>query len=257
MEALSIIEMIKVKLAQHYVMYMGYVNTKMYTEAVGGQSWSTKIRQTVAGIIRLNKVIRYIGELIPEQQSALQYEGSSLYFPPLILLYLLEILCYKHVDTMRAQTALNDLQTLVHYDIIPLELRDISWQILGICQQVTGNLQAALYSYQQSLRQEPYNKIHTATEMRIQESVFVGLSHIVGTSPQVAMRRDLVDIKEKVENQMKTSDGFSVMVSGSVREGFRLEGSDVDYMFWPNDHRVIWELSQSQYYKTQTNTDPL
>ncbi|XP_062592534.1 uncharacterized protein LOC134253974 [Saccostrea cucullata] len=171
MKALSVIEMIKVKLSQPYVMYMDNVDTERYTEAVGGQSWSTKMRQAVAGVIILINRIHYITELIPEQQSALQNHEDVLCIPPLVLLYMLEILCYRHVDTMEAQIALGDLQTLVHYDqgqLIHLLLRDISWQILGICQQVTGNLQAALYSYQQSLRQEPFNKIQTATEMRIQ-----------------------------------------------------------------------------------------
>ncbi|XP_062582592.1 uncharacterized protein LOC134244335 [Saccostrea cucullata] len=183
-EALSIIQMIKVKLLQPYVMYTGSVDREMYTEAVGGQSWSTKMRQAVAWDITLDSRFHYISELIPEQQSALQNHWSLLFVPPFILLYMLEILCYRHVDTMRAQTALDDLQTLVHYDqgqyiplrhrhssyvrLIELKYRDISWQILGICQQVTGNLQAALYSYQQSLRQEPFNHIQTATEMRIQ-----------------------------------------------------------------------------------------
>ncbi|XP_062609457.1 uncharacterized protein LOC134271241 isoform X2 [Saccostrea cucullata] len=170
-KALSVIEMIKVKLAQPYVMYSGNVDTALYIEAVGGQSWSTKIRQVVVGDIILYNGIHYISELIPEQQSALQRHMSILYIPHLVLLYMLEILCYRLVDTMRVQTALDDLQTLVHYDLgqlIPLDYRDISWQILGICQQVTGNLQAALYSYQQSLRQKPFHKIQTATQMRIQ-----------------------------------------------------------------------------------------
>ncbi|XP_062574835.1 uncharacterized protein LOC134236674 [Saccostrea cucullata] len=171
-EALSIIEMIKVKLTQPYVMMIGYnVGRAMYTEAVGGQSWSTKMRQAVVGNIILINRIHYISELIPEQQSALQRDMSLLYIPHLVMLYMLEILCYRHVDKMQAQTALDDLQTLVHYDqgqLIHLYLRDISLQILGICQQVTGNPQAALYSYQQSLRQEPINNIQTATEMRIQ-----------------------------------------------------------------------------------------
>ncbi|XP_062571137.1 uncharacterized protein LOC134233162 [Saccostrea cucullata] len=171
-ETLSIIEMIKVKLSQSYVMYMGNVDTEMYTEAVGGQSWSTKMRQAVAWGIMLDNRIHYISEFLAEQQSSLQNGWDTLYFPPFVLLYMLEILCYRHVDTMRAQKALDDLQTLVHYDqgqFIDLRYRDISWQILGICQQATGNLQAALYSYQQSLRQEPFHKINTATEMRIQD----------------------------------------------------------------------------------------
>ncbi|XP_062572642.1 uncharacterized protein LOC134234579 [Saccostrea cucullata] len=171
MNALSIIEMIKVKLAQPYVLYRSNEDTEIYTEAVGGQSWSTKMRQAVAWHITLDDRIHYISELIPEQQASLQNKTCALTFPPFILLYMLEILCYLHVDIMKTQTVLDDLQTLVQYDegqIIDLNYRDISWQILGICQQVTGNLHAALYSYQQSLRQEPYHKIRTATKMRIQ-----------------------------------------------------------------------------------------
>ncbi|XP_062601822.1 uncharacterized protein LOC134263484 [Saccostrea cucullata] len=175
MQALSIIEMIELKLAQPYVMYRSYsyVYTEMCSEAVGGQSWSTKMRQAVAWNIKLINRIHYISELIPEQQSAQQNNWPALYVPPFVTLYMLEIFCYRHIDTTRAQTVLNDLQTLVHYDqgqFMDSGDRDISWQILGICQQVTGNLQAALYSYQQSLRQEPYNRIQTATEMRGKEA---------------------------------------------------------------------------------------
>ncbi|XP_062607744.1 uncharacterized protein LOC134269558 [Saccostrea cucullata] len=171
MEALTIIEMSKVKLAKPYVIYIGNVDSEMYTKAVGGHSWSTKMRQAVACNILLENKIHYINELLPEQMSSLQDNLSVLCIPQFILLYMLEIFCYRHVDTRRVQTALDDLHTLVYYDqgqIIPLLSRDISWQILGICQQVTGNLQAALYSFQQSLRQKPHHKIHTATEMRIQ-----------------------------------------------------------------------------------------
>ncbi|XP_061165917.1 uncharacterized protein LOC133174835 [Saccostrea echinata] len=171
-KAMSITEMIKVKLAKPYVMNRFNVNKEMYTEAVGGLTWSKKMRYAVAWTIRLDNDIHYIGELIQEQMSAQLNNWPHLEVSPLILLYMLEILCYRHVNTMREQTFLRELQTLVHFDqgqlMDPL-YKDISWQILGICQQVTGNLQAALYSYHQSLRQEPYNKIHIATEMRIRE----------------------------------------------------------------------------------------
>ncbi|XP_062616432.1 uncharacterized protein LOC134278116 isoform X2 [Saccostrea cucullata] len=87
----------------------------------------------------------------------------------------------------------------------------------------------------------------------ISESVFVGLCRQVGTSKLVAMRRDMADIWDKVKNQV-TSEDNCTMLSGSQREGFRLETSDVDFMNWPNNHRVIWELSQSQYYNTHRQT---
>uniref|UniRef100_K1QRQ9 Uncharacterized protein n=1 Tax=Magallana gigas TaxID=29159 RepID=K1QRQ9_MAGGI len=101
--------------------------------------------------------------------------------PGFTLLQLLKPTKYKcvqsacvriHIDTTLSQATLDELQVLVHHDrglYVPNLLRDISWEILGICQQITGNLQAALYSYQQSLTQYPCNKIQTATQCRIQD----------------------------------------------------------------------------------------
>ncbi|XP_065943974.1 uncharacterized protein [Magallana gigas] len=171
-EALSVIEMTKVKLVQPYLIYNLHVDRERYTEALGGQSWSTKMRQAVAWNINLDKEKCYFNELLPEQQSGTQYTTSILSIPPHVLLHMLEFLSSRHVDTMRAKTALDDLQVLVHHDqglYICYEDRDISWEILGICQQMAGNLQAALYSYQQSLRQEPSNAIQTASTQRINE----------------------------------------------------------------------------------------
>ncbi|XP_052679189.1 uncharacterized protein LOC128159990 [Crassostrea angulata] len=173
-EALSVIEMTKVKLAQQYLMYNGRVDRVRYTEAVGGQSWSTKMRQAVAWDIELDNEICYINELIPEQESALQNMWPVLNIPLFVMLHFLEFLCYRHIDTTLSQAALDELQVLVHHDqglYVPDLYRDISWEILGICQQITGNLQAALYSYQQSLTQYSWNQIQTATQRRIQDMV--------------------------------------------------------------------------------------
>jgi hypothetical protein len=171
-EALSVIEMTKVNLAQPYVMYRETVDTERYTEAVGGQPWSTKLTHAVAWNITLDNKIIYINELMTEQMVSLQNNRPLLFIPPLVVLHMLEFLCYRHIETMRAQTALTDLQVLVHHYqelYVPEELRDISWQILGICQQISGDLQAALYSYQQSLTQDPFHNIQSATLIRIHE----------------------------------------------------------------------------------------
>nr|XP_022298631.1 uncharacterized protein LOC111107639 [Crassostrea virginica] len=170
-EALSVIEMTKVKLAQPGLINMRHVDPERYTEAVGGRSWSYKMRHAVANIKLINYIC-YINELTPEQQSGLLNHWKFLHIPPFILIHMLEFLCCRHVNPMRAQAALDDLQVVVHHDqgvLVPLHLRDISWEILGICQQMTGNRQAALYSYRQSLRQYPLNKIDTATRHRIQD----------------------------------------------------------------------------------------
>ena len=115
-----------------------------------------------------------------EQQSCSLNHGDLLIIPPYILLHMLEFLCCRHVNPMRAQAALGDLQVLVHYDqgvLVPVQLRDISWEILGICQQMTGNHQAALYSYHQSLAQFPLHKIQSATRQRIQDLHWTTMHH--------------------------------------------------------------------------------
>ena len=129
------------------------------------------MRKAVAKDIKLRNNICYINELTREQSSLLN-ERPPLKIPPVILLHMLEILCYRHVDPRRAQAAQDDLQVLVHHDqgvLVDVGFRDIPWEILGICQQMTGNHQAALYSYEQSLRQIPFHKIHTATSHRMQD----------------------------------------------------------------------------------------
>ncbi|XP_061192744.1 uncharacterized protein LOC133200946 [Saccostrea echinata] len=169
-EALSVIEMTKVKLTQPYVMYRLYVDPEKYIQAVGGQSWSTKMRKAVAQNTVLLVEICYINELVLEQQYSKQGQLDTIFIPPSVLLHMLDFLCSRHIDATRALSALDDLQFLVHHDqgsYVPVRHRDLTWQILGICQQMSGNLTSALYSYQQSLRQYPFHKIQTATLMRM------------------------------------------------------------------------------------------
>uniref|UniRef100_K1Q7N3 Tetratricopeptide repeat protein n=1 Tax=Magallana gigas TaxID=29159 RepID=K1Q7N3_MAGGI len=74
--------------------------------------------------------------------------------------------------TLHEKEALDDLEFLVHHDqgqFVPEQLRDISWEILGICQQMAGNFQDARYSYQQSLEQDHTNQLEHATRQRILE----------------------------------------------------------------------------------------
>ena len=56
------------------------------------------------------------------------------------------------------------------------------------------------------------------------ESVFLRLCQIVGTSVQVAFRRDTRDIKELMDRLAAGNDDVIHLESGSRREGYRLEG---------------------------------
>ena len=168
--ALSVIETTKVKLEQTRKIYGRHEDPERYTEVLGGQTLSRKIRQVVPPYINIQSSVCFINELKLELQSPLQNKLSVLFIPPFILLHMLEFLCCRHVGPMRAQQALYDLQDIVHHDqgvLVPVTLRGISWEILGICQEIAGDYQAALYSYQQPLGQPPFNSIQTATRHRI------------------------------------------------------------------------------------------
>nr|XP_011437655.2 uncharacterized protein LOC105335482 [Crassostrea gigas]XP_034322890.1 uncharacterized protein LOC105335482 [Crassostrea gigas]XP_034322891.1 uncharacterized protein LOC105335482 [Crassostrea gigas] len=173
-EALSVIEMTKGKLSQPCLMYKRHVDLDSYTEAVGGKPLSIKMRQALLWDIQLSNEICYISELQPEQQHETKYHMHSplLYIPPVVLFHMLEYLCHRQVDYIKEKEALDDLEFLVHHDqgqFVPEQLRDISWEILGICQQMAGHLQDARYSYEQSLKQDHYNQIEHATKQRIRE----------------------------------------------------------------------------------------
>ncbi|XP_062581185.1 uncharacterized protein LOC134242993 [Saccostrea cucullata] len=90
---------------------------------------------------------------------------------------------------------------------------------------------------------------------RLSESVFKGLCVKVGSFQEVIMRRELMDFGELITNQViNTREEESMMISGSTSEGFRLQGSDLDLMFWPNDHIAIWDLDQAKKYDLNRKT---
>lgn len=115
-EALSIIKLAKVKLAKPYIMYSGKVDSQeSYVKAVGGKSLSTKMSKAIAQDIALDNTVCFINELILEQKSSKQNRANTLFIPPFVLLYMLEIFCCKHIyRTMEIQSALKDLQTVVN-----------------------------------------------------------------------------------------------------------------------------------------------
>lgn len=87
-----------VNYAQPYLMFRGNVDIQGYSDAVGGQSFTRKMRQTAAMYIILSNQIVYIDELILEQQSNQDRKWSVLFIPPVVMFFMLKFLCYKHVD---------------------------------------------------------------------------------------------------------------------------------------------------------------
>ncbi|XP_061193212.1 uncharacterized protein LOC133201425 [Saccostrea echinata] len=83
---------------------------------------------------------------------------------------------------------------------------------------------------------------------RLSEAIYVGLCRKVGSPTEVIFRREKMDTEEMVSKPVYIMRGFDRMTSGSRREGFRLPTSDIDFMHWYTDHKVICDLSQISFY---------
>eukprot|EP00105_Crassostrea_gigas_P035650 XP_019919798.1 PREDICTED: uncharacterized protein LOC109617684 [Crassostrea gigas] len=169
-EALQVTALVKSRLTQPYIMY-DTVDTERYNECVAGWSLSKRMKKARVCDIRLHKDVYYIQELHVEQIADKDNDKLILRISPYIVTDMLSVLCnYRLGNRSQCLQSLTDLQTLLLYDdgrYVPLLIRDLSWQILGICQHVVGDLHGALQSYQQSLRQRPWHKIQIATQYRI------------------------------------------------------------------------------------------
>lgn len=134
-EAVRVLEGLKSKMSQPSLLYRNTVNTEAYEKAVKGLSLSERIKKHAVMDLKFGNDFFYIEELWLEQEVCLQRHMPGLFIPPFVMLHFLLVLCYRQIDPRKAQSALDDLHVLVHYDenrYILKELRDISWQILGI-----------------------------------------------------------------------------------------------------------------------------
>ena len=134
-------------------------------------SVSDKMRKCLIRNFHLREHYVYAHELVPEQQSNKVNGTGILSIPPLVMLHMLFVLNHHRLgDAVRSKESLQDLHTLMLYDKgthVPITLRDISWQILGICQKTCGDYVGSLHSFQCSLQQQSFNHIKKATALRI------------------------------------------------------------------------------------------
>ncbi|XP_061179624.1 uncharacterized protein LOC133188268 [Saccostrea echinata] len=170
-KTLHVTYLTKQRLSQTFIIYT-YTDEQRYNEAaVGNPSLSRRMRVSWANNVDLIHNIPCIGELCLEQNVSQRNGRYLLSLSPFFMVEMLSVLShYRLGNRSQCLQSLTDLQTMLLYDngkYVPLLLRDISWQVLGICQHVVGDLHGALQSYEESLRQEPFNKIKEATDCRI------------------------------------------------------------------------------------------
>ncbi|XP_078337334.1 uncharacterized protein LOC111100821 [Crassostrea virginica] len=158
-------------MSKPYVVCKSQTNEEVYRRAMAGVSLSDRMRKCFIWDIRFYNKYVYIDELVPEQEANKADSAGIFVIPPLVMLHMLFVLNHHRLgDTVRSQQSLQDLQTLMLYDNeinVPIHLRDISWQALGICQQTCGDYVGALDSFQCSLQQIPFSSVQRATRLRI------------------------------------------------------------------------------------------
>nr|XP_022338230.1 uncharacterized protein LOC111133831 [Crassostrea virginica] len=159
------------RMSKPHIIYRGHLNEERYKRFMVRVSLSNRMSKCLIYDIRLHNEYNYIDELVPEQEANKANGGSLLLIPPLVMVHMLFVLNHHRLgDTVRSQQSLQDLHTLLLSDDgtrVPDKLRDISWQILGICQQTCGDYVGSVFSFLCSLRQFPQNCIQRATMLRL------------------------------------------------------------------------------------------
>ena len=169
--ALRLTENANLKLRHPQLLYPWCLDNDKY-RAAGGEHkpFVQMMKEIVAWPIELKQNIS-ITELIPEHQSAMKLYVDIIIIPPLVFVHFMSFLChYRMQDVRMATSVLHDLCDLLHYDDghrIDERDRAISWEILGICQEMSGDYQGAYQSYINASQQN-WCHIKLASILRIQ-----------------------------------------------------------------------------------------
>lgn len=158
-----------------YDMYEGIFNDKFYSSATAGVSLSDKMRKIVIVDIHLHSFYYYFEEFALEQScNFLCDKHGVLHVPFFVMLNMLLVLNYHKLgEKFKAWKSVQDLNHMLQLGDryrVPNDFQDISWQILGICQQTCGDFQRAYNSYQRSLVQyPPIHRIRIASILRMKQ----------------------------------------------------------------------------------------
>ena len=114
---------------------------------------------------------KHIPELYFERRvSCIQTKGRVI-IPPLVFAFFLQYLCQRKLGHLReADDVLYELSLLVQHDDrhhIDIRFLALSWQILGICQQMSGDDRTACRSFMAAQRQFDKDSFKFATCIRI------------------------------------------------------------------------------------------
>ena len=69
----------------------------------------------------------------------------------------------------------------------------------------------------------------------------------VGDEEEIAMRRTAIIVSDRLYNMMPIV-AMNRRSTGSHREGLELQSSDIDILYYPTDHHVVWDVTESLDY---------
>lgn len=156
--------------------------------------YSAVFMKTYPFSIKLYSSITYIDELNMQQEQSSRYSNAGLFteeveqilkyfrggllLAPSVFKEMLKFLCYWHIDVQKSRVILNEFAHLLKWNDLHIANissgRNIAWHILGICQEISGNNQEALFAYRKSLDEihvhnfVPINNIRLTTLHKIQ-----------------------------------------------------------------------------------------
>ncbi|CAC5414208.1 unnamed protein product [Mytilus coruscus] len=103
--------------------------------------------------------------LVPDELDIDVHMMGTFHIPPVVYAHFLTFLCYYHLNnTRQCKICLRKLQSTVRKrNFIPNEYFDaISYLILGITFQLSGDIESARHAFRQSVRLEPRERLNTS-----------------------------------------------------------------------------------------------
>lgn len=170
-QSLNILEKTKPKFYNDYFFYgQEFGNEQAYAEDMFGKPMSVKMKAAMVYDITI-LISTKLSEL--EIEMSLNKESKSrksFVVPPLVFLHFLTFLCHHRQGSPLAAESLWELHNLVYANnsrYIDRYVRDIVWDILGICHHLSGNIGQALLAYYTSLQQLNFHFITEAVKTKI------------------------------------------------------------------------------------------
>jgi hypothetical protein len=80
------------------------------------------------------------------------------------------------------------------------------------------------------------------------EILYRGLCQKIGSPTELTIRREVLDMRETIEEPVQIHRGHRRTVSGSYGEGFRFQSSDIDFMHWRCHVKLITDVAQAKLY---------